>query len=103
MQTFTAERVDGMTRLPNPRGDSRTTAIRAPGRIVMLVRKGSVWVRLQDGTRQNFTAPSVVTWEQGDWVEYGLRSGEGGQTESYWADDFSEEEHQALLAELFGP
>jgi hypothetical protein len=103
MQTFTAKRGDAMTWPQGPRGDSRAAAIRAPGRIVMLVRKGSVWVRLQDGTRQNFTAPSMVTWEQGDWVEYGLRSGEGGQTESYWADDFSEEEHQALLAELFGP
>ncbi|HEY1919036.1 MAG TPA: hypothetical protein VGH27_25980 [Streptosporangiaceae bacterium] len=69
----------------------------------MLVRKGSVWVRLQDGTRQDFIAPSVVTWEQGDWVEYGLHNGEGCQTESYWADELSAEEHKAVIAELFGP
>ena len=69
----------------------------------MVVREGSVWVRLQDGTRENLTATSVVIWDQGDWVEYGSTTGEGCKTERYWTEDLSEEEWKAIFAEAFGP
>jgi hypothetical protein len=58
--------------------------VRAPGRIVMVVQEGSCWVRLQDSTRKNLTAKSVVIWEPGELVEHGSIAGEGYKTESYW-------------------
>jgi hypothetical protein len=39
-----------------PWGESQAHGVRAPGRIVMVVREGSGWVLLQDGTRENLTA-----------------------------------------------
>jgi hypothetical protein len=103
MQTFKAKRVDGVDFSPNPWGEGRVHGLRAPGRIVMVVREGSGWVRLQDGTRENLTATSVVVWEPGEWVEYGSNAGEGCKTESYWADDLSEGEWKAIFTEAFGP
>jgi hypothetical protein len=103
MQTFTAKRRDETDYPPNPWGESRVHGVRAPGRIVMVVREGSGWVLLQDGTRENLTATSVVTWASGEWVEYGTNAGEGLKTESHWAEDLSEEEWKAVFAEAFGP
>lgn len=103
MQTFKAKRVDEVNFAPDPRGEGRVNGLRAPGRIVMVVREGSVWVRLQDGTRENLTATSVVIWDRGDWVEYGSNTGEGCETKRYWAEDLSEEEGKAIFVEAFGP
>jgi hypothetical protein len=64
----------------------------------MVVREGSGWVLLHDGTRENLTATSVVIWEPGDWVEYGSNTGEGLKTESYWEKDLSEAEWKAIFA-----
>ena len=47
-----------MGREPGPR------STRA-GRIVMVVREGSGWVLLQDGTRENLTATNVVARDPG--------------------------------------
>jgi len=102
MQTFDAKRVDGVDYPPNPSGGSQVHGVRAPGRIVMVVREGSAWVLLEDGSRKNLIAPSVVTWEPGEWVEYGSNTGEGCKTESYGAEDFSEEQWKAIFAEVFG-
>jgi len=49
------------------------------------------------------SATTVVTWDPGEWVEYGTNAGEGWKTESYWAEDLSEEEWKAVFAEAFGP
>jgi hypothetical protein len=103
MQTFTAKRTDGADFPPGGWGESRVHGLRAPGRIVMVVREGSGWVVLQNGTRENPTATSVVTWEPGEWVEYGCNAGEGWKSESYWAEDLSEEGWKAVFAEAFGP
>ena len=103
MQTFTAKRVEHEDCPPFPGGWGRKHGIRAPGRIVMVVREGSCWVQLQDGVRENLTAESVVIWEPGDWVEYGSDSGEGFKADSYWQDDLSEEEWKAIFADVFGP
>jgi hypothetical protein len=74
-----------------------------PGASSWWSRKGSCWVRLQDSTRKNLTAKSVVIWEPGEWVEHGSITGEGYKTESYWTEDLSEEEWQAVFAETFRP
>jgi len=37
----------------------------APRRIVMVVREGSGWVLLRDGTRENLTATNVVARDPG--------------------------------------
>jgi hypothetical protein len=103
MQTFIAKRWDEVEYPANSWGGTRAHGIRAPGRIVMVVREGSGWVLLQDGTRENLTATSVVTWEPGEWVEYGADAGEGWKTESYWAEDLSDDEWKAVFAEAFGP
>jgi hypothetical protein len=103
MQTFTAQRIDEVNFPPNRSGESGVHGLRAPGRIVMIVREGSGWVLLQDGARENLTATSVVTREPGEWVEYGANTGEGWKSESYWARDLSEEEWKAVFAEVFGP
>jgi hypothetical protein len=103
MQTFTAKRMDEVNSPPNPWGESRVHGLRAPGRIVMVVREGAGWVLLQDGTREDVTATSVVIWEPGEWVEYGSNAGEGWKSESYWAEDLSEEEWKAVFAEVSGP
>jgi hypothetical protein len=104
MQTFMAKRTDAMSYGPSPEaGEGRVHGVRAPGRIVMVVREGSGWVRRQDGSREGLTATSVVIWEPGEWVEYGSNAGEGFESESYWAEDLSEQEWKAVLAEAFGP
>jgi hypothetical protein len=104
MQTFTAKRVDGVSCEPNPgAGEGRVHGVRAPGRIVMVVREGSGWVQREDGTREDLTATSVVIWEPGEWVEYGSNAGQGFESESYWAEDLSEQEWKDVLAEAFGP
>jgi hypothetical protein len=77
--------------------------MRAPGRIVLVVREGSYWVRREDGSRESLAAASVVIWEPGDWVEYGYGAGEGCRFESYWSEDLSEQERAARLDEVFGP
>jgi hypothetical protein len=61
----------------------------------MVIQEGSCWVRRDDGSRENLTAKSVVIWEPGEWVEYGGEGGEGHRIESYWSQDFSEEEVKA--------
>lgn len=68
----------------------------------MLVQEGSCWVQRQDGARENLTAKAAVTWEPGDWVEYGFNA-DGGKVESYWQDDLSYRERMAIFAEVFGP
>jgi hypothetical protein len=103
MQTFKAKRMDGVDFRPNLYGGSQVHGVRAPGRIVMVVRAGSGWVLLHDGTRENLDATSVVIWEPGDWVEYGSGTGAGLKTESYWEKDLSEAEWKAIFAEVFGP
>ena len=103
MQTFKARRVEGVDHPPNPWREGQKQGVRAPGRIVMVVQEGSCWVRLQDSTRKNLTAKSVVIWEPGEWVEHGSITGEGYKTESYWAEDLSEQEWQAVFAAAFGP
>jgi len=103
MQTFKAQRIEGADHPPSPWGENRRHGMRAPGRIVMVVREGSCWVHREDGSRDNLAAPSVVIWEPGDWVEYGNSAGEGGKSESYWSEDFSEQEWAAILTEAFGP
>ena len=103
MQTFKARRVEGVDHPSNLPGQGQTHGMRAPGRVVMVVQEGSCWVRLQDSTRKNLTAKSVVIWEPGEWVEHGSITGEGYKTESYWTEDLSEEEWQAVFAETFRP
>ena len=82
-------------------GEGRVHGVRAPGRIVMVVREGSGWILLPDGSRENLPATSVVIWEPGEWIEYGTGS-DAGKTESYWAEDLTEEEWRAVFAEAFG-
>jgi hypothetical protein len=69
----------------------------------MVVQEGSCWVRREDGSRVDLAADSVVSWEPGEWVEYGSDPGKGYKIESYWSVDFSEEEWEAIFAEVFGP
>jgi hypothetical protein len=69
----------------------------------MVVQEGSCWIRLQDGSREELTAESVVIWEPGEWVVHGTLTGEACKTESYWAESLSEEEQRAIFAEAFGP
>jgi hypothetical protein len=102
MQAFKAKRVEGIDAPPNPLGGIRSHAVRAPGRIVMVVHEGSCWVQRDDGSREDLTAKSVVVWEPGERVEYGTGS-EGCKIESYWAGDFPENEWKAIFAEVFGP
>jgi hypothetical protein len=68
----------------------------------MVVQEGSCWVQRDDGSRENLTAKSVVIWEPGDWVEHGSDPGEGYKTESYWSEDFTDDEWRAIFAEAFG-
>lgn len=102
MQTFNAQRTEGLDVPPNPAGQSRRHPLRAPGHIVLVVREGACWVRRQDGSREDLSAPSVVIWEPGDWVEYG-NTAEGCKSESYWSKDLSEQEWAAIFTEAFGP
>jgi hypothetical protein len=56
------------------------TGVRSPGHVVMVVREGSGWALLHDGTQENLTGTSVVIWEPGEWVELGSNTGEGLKT-----------------------
>jgi hypothetical protein len=103
MQTFDAKRVENEDYPPTPGSKGQKHGIRAPGRIVMALREGSCWVQLQDGARENLGAKSVVIWEPGDWVEYGFNTGEGFKAQSYWEEDLSDEQWQAVFADAFGP
>ena len=113
MQTFQAQRTESVEVTPtfraqhtesadHPPGSHRPGA-HAPGRIAMVIREGSIWVRREDGSREILTAPSVVIWEPGDWMEYGSRLGEGYKIESYWSETFSAQEQAAMMTEAFGP
>lgn len=103
MHTFEVTRTERENTPPIPGSKGHKHGIRAPGRIVMVLQEGSCWVQLQNGTRENLIAKSVVIWEPGDWVEYGFNTGEGYKAESYWQDDLSDEEWKATLADVFGP
>ena len=103
MQTFKVKRwEDGEFRLPLA-DTSRFHGLRAPGRIIMVVQEGSGWVLRQDGTHADVAAKSVVTWDTGDWVEYGCDGSSEFKFESYWEAYLSEEEWAARMAEVFGP
>lgn len=104
MQTFKATRVERENAPPTPhQGQWRIQGRRTPGRVVMVIQEGACWVLREDGTRENLTAQSVVTWEPGEWVEFGGEGGQGYKIESYWAHDLSEEEWKATFGETFGP
>ena len=103
MQTFKVKRVDGEDAPPGPWHGSRSHGLRAPGPIVMMVQEGTCWVRRDDGSREDLDAQSVVIWEPGEWVEHGSDGGGAYKIERYWAEDLSEEEWKAHLAEVFGP
>ena len=83
-----------------PLGNFRVVGHRAPGPGVLVVKEGTGWVLGQDGSREDIDAMSVVTWDTGDWVEYG--SDGGFKTDGYWAAQESEEESEARLSESFG-
>jgi len=102
MQTFPAKRVDEIEVPPTPGvGVGWSRPMRAPGRIVMVVKEGSCWVRRDGGSPKELAAQSVVIWEPGEQVEYRIGN-EGGKIENYWSEDFSEDEWNALYAEVFG-
>jgi hypothetical protein len=103
MQTFKVKRVDGEDAPPGTGHRSRSHGLHAPGLIVMMVREGTCWVRRDDGSREDLDAQSVVIWEPDEWVEYGSDVGGAYKIERYWAEDLSEEEWKAHLAEVFGP
>jgi len=103
MRTFKAQRIERADHPPVPGGESRRHPVRAPGHIVMVLLEGSCWVRRQDGSRENLPASSVVIWEPGDLVEYGYSTGEGYKAESFWSEDFSEQEWAAIITDVFGP
>jgi hypothetical protein len=50
---------------------------------VLVVKEETGWVLRQDGSREDIDAMSVVTWDTGDWVEYG--SDGGFKTDGYRA------------------
>jgi hypothetical protein len=102
MQTFTVKRTDSQDFRARP-GKGQSHGISAPGRIVLVLREGSCWVQVEDGLRRHLSAQSVVIWEPGDWVEYGHDAGEGFGADSYWEDDLTEEEREAIFADVFGP
>lgn len=113
MQTFHAQRtesVEGMStfkahlaKSPDHPSGPHTPAMRAPGRIVMVIREGSIWVRREDGSQETIPAPSVVTWEPGDWVEYGIWPDEEYKIDSWWSKSLSDHEWAARMTQAFGP
>jgi hypothetical protein len=68
----------------------------------MVLRDGSGWVKSQDGTIEMISARSVVTWDAGDWIEYGSDGSGEFEAELYWADGLPEQSRSALVAEAFG-
>jgi hypothetical protein len=40
--------------------------------LAIVIEDGSCWVTDQQGDRHVLNAPSVVAWETGEWVQYGL-------------------------------
>ena len=82
--------------------EARIHGYRALGSGVLVVEEGSGWVTLQDGSRQDLSAKSVILWETGDWVEYGSNGPSGFQAREYWAAVERAEDSQARLDEIFG-
>lgn len=65
------------------RSDWQVVAFRAAAPTVMVLEDGSLWIMDQEGVRHTLNAPSVVSWDTGDWVAYGSE----GRTKfkDYWA------------------
>jgi hypothetical protein len=61
---------------------------RAAGPVVMVIEEGSIWVLDQHGTQQELSAPGVVIWDTGEWVEYGSEN--PARTAYYWAPRVSD-------------
>jgi hypothetical protein len=100
MQTFKVRLWERLESPPQgPFGGVAETGFRAPGRMVLVVREGTAWVQREDGTRETAGARSVVTYDVGDWVEYGSDgSGEAFQAELCGAAELSGEHQAARLA-----
>jgi hypothetical protein len=76
----------------------------AHSRMVLVVREGTAWVQREDSTRETVGAKSVVTYDVGDWVEYGSDgSGDAFQAELFVAAEFSEEQQATRLARFLAP
>jgi hypothetical protein len=78
----------------------RALGRRAPGAGVLIVHEGTGWVAAHDGGRHSIAARSVVTWDTGDWVEYG--SDDGLTAEEYWEAAEPDGAAEARLAAFFG-
>jgi len=104
MQTFKVRRWERLESPPQePFGGVVEPGFQAPGRMALVVREGTAWIQREDSTRETVGAKSAVTYDAGDWIEYGS-DGSGGafQAELYGAAEFSGEQQAARLARFLG-
>jgi hypothetical protein len=90
MQTFKVRHWESLeSPAQEPCGGVVEPGFTAPGRMVLVVREGTAWVRREDKTRESVGAKGVVMYDAGDWIEYGS-DGSGGafQAELYGAAGF---------------
>ena len=71
--------------------------------MALVVREGTAWIQREDSTHETVGAKSAVTYDAGDWIEYGS-DGSGGafRAELYGAAEFSGEQQAARLARFLG-
>jgi len=105
VQTFKVRHWEALESPPQePFGGVVEPGFQAPGRMILVVREGTAWVQREDSTCETVGAKSMVTFEAGEWVEYGSDgSGEAFQAELYGAAEFSSEQWAARLARFLGP
>jgi hypothetical protein len=100
MHAFKATRYETVAYSSMPSGQGRGHRFQAPGRVVMVLHEGSGWVRGQGGTIEVIRAKSVVTWDEGEWIEYGSDGSCEFKAELYWS---AGQRRAAAAAGISGP